>query len=117
MENPKNLSPAVVKILKNSNHRIWVSMASLWELAIKSSLGKLQMPSVALESMEAELAAVNFGSLPINARHIAETTRLPWIHRDLFDRMLIAQARVENLTLVTVDRHITQYAVKTLFAR
>ena len=89
---------------------VWVSVISFWELAIKSSLGKLTLPCPVSQLME-DCAKMNLSILPIKAQHLEQLEHLPWIHRDPFDRLLICQAQAEGLKLATVDENIRQYEV------
>jgi PIN domain nuclease of toxin-antitoxin system len=91
---------------------ILLSVASIWELDLKTSLGRLQMP----DNIEEEIARRGIVSLPITIAHAVAAPRLPKIHADPFDRMLIAQAQLEGLTIVTRDNEITKYAVAVLRA-
>ncbi len=92
---------------------VFFSPATPWELGIKRALGKLDLP----EDFAAELERSGFTELPILSTHGLAASSLPLHHRDPFDRMLIAQAREELLTLVTADPAIGRYDVKTLDAR
>jgi PIN domain nuclease of toxin-antitoxin system len=85
----------------------YVSLASAWEVAIKTSLGRLRLAA----PFGATIEASGFAFLPLTLDHVQEVAALPWHHRDPFDRMLIAQARVENLTLVTSDGRLASYDV------
>lgn len=89
---------------------VFVSAASAWESAIKSSLGKLVIP----DDWEAMLTHYRFEPLDITARHALAIRDLPAIHRDPFDRMLIAQARLDRLVLVSGDSAIAAYDVPVL---
>ena len=89
-----------------------VSAASAWEAAIKASLGKLRLAS----SFEEGAVASGFTPLAISFRHAELAGGLPLHHRDPFDRMLIAQAMSEGLTLVTADRRLEPYGVPVLWA-
>ncbi len=91
---------------------VLVSAASAWEAAIKAQLGKLELSASFAEGV----VASGFEKLPINFEHAEENAKLPSHHRDPFDRMLIAQARVEGLTLVTHDRGLAAYDVPILWA-
>ncbi len=95
----------------SSTPSIFVSVASCWEIAIKVSVGKLQFP---LDRLETEIVKNNFTLLPINLSHIRQTTALPLIHRDPFDRILVAQAQVERLIVVTRDKCIPRYDIRTI---
>lgn len=85
----------------------FISIASLWEIAIKASVGKLAMPERLLET----IAESDVQLLPITPAHVLHTASLPRHHGDPFDRLLIAQAQLEGLVLVTADRHFSSYAV------
>ena len=89
-----------------------VSAASAWEIAIKARLGRLDLP----QQLEEELVAQNFDPLPITIAHAVHAGALPAHHEDLFDRMLVAQAQLEGLTIVTRDPRIAAYGVSTLAA-
>jgi PIN domain nuclease of toxin-antitoxin system len=89
---------------------VYVSPATIWEAAIKQSIGKVDKPADLAEHIRDS----GFRHLNITAEHAIVAGRLPLIHRDPFDRMLIAQARVEHLTLVTRDAEILKYDVETL---
>lgn len=91
----------------------YVSVASIWEVAIKRALGKLEAP----EGLTAVLEEEGFAALPIEAAHAEHAGGLPLLHRDPFDRMLVAQARLEDLTLVSADVHLRRYGVRVLDAR
>lgn len=87
---------------------VFVSAASAWEAAIKIALGRLKIPA----SVEAGVLASGFERLPITFAHAEEAGRLPPHHADPFDRMLLAQARLEGLTLLTHDRQLEPYGVE-----
>jgi len=91
---------------------VYVSAASAWEVAIKIGLGRLRPARTVEEAVEES----GFLQLPITFRHAERVTRLPAHHRDLFDRLLIAQADLEGLTLVTRDPVFEQYAVERIEA-
>ena len=88
----------------------FVSIASLWEIAIKVSVRKLPMPDDLLDI----IAKSDVEILPILPEHAIAVSDLPHHHRDPFDRMLVAQAQLENLTIMTLDKHIRLYDVKTV---
>lgn len=90
---------------------VFVSAASAWEAELKASLGKLELP----EPIEAGVADSGFDKLPIAFSHARAAAHLPRHHTDPFDRMLVAQAMTEGLTLVTHDRHIERYDVSVLW--
>lgn len=88
-----------------------VSIASFWELAIKSSIGKLDI-EIDLASLVGSLDKFGFQLLPVTLDHTLELAKLPFHHRDPFDRTLIAQARQEGFVLLTVDPHFSAYDVQ-----
>jgi PIN domain nuclease of toxin-antitoxin system len=109
---PDRLSDAARDALRDGRNEVLVSAASAWEIAIKRAAGKLRAPDDLLEVT----AAAGFGWLPISARHAMLAGELPPHHRDPFDRMLVAQARQESLTIVTHDQGFVPYAVDVLVA-
>jgi PIN domain nuclease of toxin-antitoxin system len=93
------------ELISDPNNTIFVSAVSLWEVWLKSSLGKLRVPSAFAQ----RLAEEPFEGLPLRAEHTPSVALLEWHHRDPFDRMLIAQATSENLVLLTADRTLGAY--------
>lgn len=91
---------------------VYISVATIWEVTIKQSIGKLQKP----DDLPERVRDSGFRRLDITAEHAIAAGRLPLIHRDPFDRMLIAQAKAENLTLVTRDAEIAKYDLGILAA-
>ncbi|HEX6534352.1 MAG TPA: type II toxin-antitoxin system VapC family toxin [Gemmatimonadaceae bacterium] len=91
---------------------VYVSAASGWEMAINIALGKLEVP----EDFAAAADAGGFRELPVHFRHVAALRTLPAHHRDPFDRLLLAQAGVDDLTLVTADPALPPYGVPHLWA-
>jgi PIN domain nuclease of toxin-antitoxin system len=91
---------------------VYVSPATIWEVAIKQAIGKLDKPV----DLPERIRDSGFRHLDITAEHAIAAGRLPLIHRDPFDRMLIAQAQVEHLTLVTRDAEIPKYNIASLAA-
>ena len=92
---------------------VFISIVSFWEIAIKNSLGKLTL-AASITDLMGDCAAYGFSILPIHASHLDQIKDLPLIHRDPFDRLLICQAQVEKLKLVTFDENIRKYNVETL---
>lgn len=112
LENNPTLSDLSRNSIINGSNLVFVSSVSVWEIGIKRSLGKLDAPDNLLEEIEIH----RFSPLHVNFEHAQLASRLPDIHKDPFDRMLIAQAITEKLTLVTRDELITKYDVRTLKA-
>ncbi len=98
--------------IADGSNEILVSTVSLAEIAIKRSLGKLHAPASILEVSIDE----GFAELPLLSTHAAALARLPWHHRDPFDRLLLAQAEVEDLVVVTADRRFADYSARLLRA-
>lgn len=107
------LTPAIVNRIE-AEDCVCVSIATFWEMTIKSSLGKLILPAPISSLMEA-CDRFNIAILPITADHLTCLGTLPFIHRDPFDRIIIAQAMAEDFTIITADHVIPQYPVKTLW--
>lgn len=110
LEDSEHLPLTARAAIADGNHVCLVSSVSLWEIAIKQSLGKLTIA----ETYPEELAREGFRELPVSWLHAREIVQLPEHHRDPVDRMLIAQALVESLTLVTADPDIQKYDVPVL---
>jgi PIN domain nuclease of toxin-antitoxin system len=104
---------AVARETIASAERVVVSDVSLWELVVKSSIGKLELDPEPGTWFERHTAASRFGELPISRTHLRLLTSLPLHHRDPFDRLLIAQAIVEDLTIVTPDAAFENYPVRS----
>jgi PIN domain nuclease of toxin-antitoxin system len=103
-------------LIRSPENSIWVSAASLWEISIKASLGRSKLSPSFAEVAAQDLERHGFRPLPINFHHALSVRDLPVYHRDPFDRILIAQAQCENLTLVTADPQIRAYDVRTIDA-
>lgn len=99
-----------IKDLLDTEPAVYVSAVSPWEIAIKQSLGKLTGP----EDLAERVRDSQFTSLPITAGHGVRAAGLPQHHRDPFDRLLVAQAQIEGLTLATRDKWIEQYDVQVM---
>lgn len=111
-ENNPTLSDTAVNTIIDGTNMVFVSAASVWEIGIKSSLGRLDVPDNLLE----EIRDHRFTPLSINFDHAQLAGKLPNIHKDPFDRILIAQAMIEKLVLVTRDKLIPEYNVHILKA-
>ncbi|MGH6918056.1 MAG: type II toxin-antitoxin system VapC family toxin, partial [Geminicoccaceae bacterium] len=96
----KRIPGRLMASLIDPGHSVHVSAVSVWEATIKSGLGKLSLP---LDRLEAIIDDTGFSELPVIFAHALEVRHLPLLHRDPFDRLLVAQARYERLTLVTRD--------------
>jgi PIN domain nuclease of toxin-antitoxin system len=109
-ENSPRLSDEARDLIRSAGV-VFVSVASAWEAAIKIALGKLSLP----ESFEAGVLASRFSKLPIDFSHAEALTTQPRHHHDPFDRMLIAQALCERLTVVTHDRRFAPYGIEVVW--
>lgn len=101
------LSDAARATLADPANDVLVSTASIWEIAIKRALGKLTVP----DDLPDEIEAAGFGWLGISAEHAWQVRDLPAYHRDPFDRLLVAQALVEHVPIVSADPHFAPYGV------
>jgi PIN domain nuclease of toxin-antitoxin system len=108
-DDPGRLCEFARRAIATSANTVLVSAASAWEIAIKAASGKLDFPVERWEEMTANLG---FITLPITAAHALEAGSLPRHHTDPFDRMLVAQARLDAFALVTSDKKIAQYDVR-----
>jgi len=101
------VSDGAVDALEDGRNELALSAASVWEIAIKRSLGKLRIE----DGWAAALRRLGFDPMPVTAEHAEAVERLPWHHRDPFDRLLVAQALVEGCSLVTADPRLEGYGV------
>ena len=109
---PEHLSLEAERIVSDERD-LFVSIVSLWEIGIKQSLGKLKIP-LAIPQIEAECTARDIRILPMQSAAIEKIKTLPDIHRDPFDRLLIAHALNDDMTIVTRDKIIPKYPVKSV---
>lgn len=105
---PAELSQAALAILKSEDHTLIFSAASLWEITIKNSLGRSDF-SVNAHLLRRGLLDNGWQELPINSSHALAVEHLPPIHKDPFDRILLAQAEVEGILLLTTDNVVARY--------
>ena len=114
LEGNQNLRPNVKEVVEDETNILYLSIVSLWEIAIKTSLGKLQLETP-LEKIICDFVLPSgIKILPIDIAHLLTLQNLPFHHRDPFDRLLIAQAKSETLTLVSEDHVFPQYQVNVL---
>ncbi len=109
---PDRLPAAARRAVRTADNEVYASVASAWEIAIKVAIGKL---GFAAPDLEQALADSGIQPLGISLRHAASVANLPPHHRDPFDRMLVAQALCESMTLVTRDRALSKYGVRLLW--
>ena len=113
LEGGSRLPQTARRLVADPENTVFVSAVSLWEIWLKRSLGKLKLP----KNFEEVLAAESFENLPLTGEQAREVARLPWLHRDPFDRMLVAQARVSRLRLLTADETVAAYGDPVLLAK
>jgi len=109
------LSKKARNLIEDGDNDIVVSAASAWEIAVKCELGKLRLPTKASAFISAQLVARHFEALPITISHAMHAAELPSIHRDPFDRLLVAQSTLDGMPVITCDSMITQYDVKSIW--
>jgi PIN domain nuclease of toxin-antitoxin system len=112
---PSRLSTKVVELLSSGIHDVYLSMASPWEMQIKSQLGKLLLNLSLDELIEISINTNNINILPIEFKHISYLSKLPLHHNDPFDRIIIAQALSENMTVISADSAFSQYQVPLIW--
>lgn len=114
VDSPERLSPAVSRALVDPTAERWVSVIALSEIAVKVQKGKLAMP-LNREYYVDQLQALSARILPVEMNHCFALFSLPRLHGDLFDRLLIAQAKAEGLTIATQDAAFAPYGVPVLW--
>lgn len=110
----EKLSKNIDKIVQNDNNELIVSLATLWEIQLKYQNQKLILPKPFKEMVNEILAEKLYTILPITEHHILNLQNLDFIHKDPFDRIIISQAMIEDLTLLTVDEDIVKYPIKCI---
>ena len=103
LRSDKEISNRAAQAIEDSRNQVYVSAAVLWEMAMKASAGKLSAPEGLGEGLSRDLEGAGFRLLPFEVRHAEEVYQLPRVHADPFDRMMIAQCRLEKMTAVTHD--------------
>lgn len=112
LENPSLLRAETRAAIESPRTPVLVSTASAWEIGVKVSVGKLRIPP----DLADQLRQARIILLPVTIEHGLRIAELPLLHRDPFDRLLVAQAQLEGLTIVTRDERIARYDVETLAA-
>ena len=107
---PERLSEEAVSQIANETNQLWFSVASVWEIGIKVAIGKLPLPEQIENYIASRMVQLDVRSLEITALHALRAAALPLHHRDPFDRMLIAQAQMEEMTLVSADLIFERYS-------
>jgi PIN domain nuclease of toxin-antitoxin system len=115
IQDEKKLSKKAKDTFLEPEHELFFSLASYWEICIKQSLGKLELAKNWQKTLEDELLENGIKWLAIERLHCEGVLKLPFLHRDPFDRLLVAQAQVEGMTLLTADENIQKYKIKTVW--
>jgi PIN domain nuclease of toxin-antitoxin system len=108
-QEPKRLKNSTLALINDRNNSVFVSDVVIWEMVIKTSLGKLKT----LENLYKEIEN-DFDAMPIKTNHIHGISSLEFIHHDPFDRLLIAQSVIENIPLITSDKQINRYDLQII---
>ena len=116
LENNPKLSKTLKQTINDSAHDIFMTVVSLWEIAIKRSIGKLDL-NYELEDIQSQITHVQVKILPITMKHLIAVESLKFVgkHRDPFDRLMISQAIVEEMTLISSDPQFKNYSVELLW--
>lgn len=109
----RRLKRRAISVIEDKNNTVYISKATLWEMAIKISLGKLAL-SIPFEDLEVYLEENNFFILDYNFDHLKKLLTLPFHHSDPFDRLIIAQALADDLTIITHDTWFENYLVRVI---
>jgi PIN domain nuclease of toxin-antitoxin system len=112
---PENLSGRVVELMQDSRNELFLSHASLWEIANMAAFHRLPLVGTSISTMLFRVAQMGVILLPVIESEILAAAALPLLHADPFDRMLVAQAQAHGLTLVTKDSRIRQYDVPAIW--
>lgn len=112
--NPR-LSRRAHRLISDPDNRLYLSVVSAWEIVLKAAIGKLKLPSSAAVYIPARLAHYGIEALPLALNHVFAADNLPMHHCDPFDRMLVAQAQVERLPILTHDPQIRRYSTETVW--
>jgi PIN domain nuclease of toxin-antitoxin system len=114
---PEKLNSAAIDRIVAEDNELFVSVASAWEIAIKVGIGKLPLPEPVDTYVSSRMQLLGAKHLDILFPHACRVSTLPLLHRDPFARILVAQAQIEKMTLVTADEILTQYDVELLWAK
>lgn len=115
VEGSASLGRKATAAIADAEDQVFFSLASVWEMSIKISLGKLRLTSPLDRFLHEHIAANGFSYLPIQIEHAVRVSEMPFRHRDPFDRLIIAQALSEGLTVVSSDRVFRKYGVELLW--
>lgn len=111
----RRLSRRARRVIANVSNHLYLSAASLWEIVLKVQARKLVIEGTVGGILKDQLSLNGIAPLPVGLKHVAQVEKLPLLHRDPFDRLLIAQAQVEDLVVLTKDAEIVRYSVETIW--
>lgn len=117
MTSPKEVPSRALGVLRAAENEVFLSVATGWEIAIKRKLGRLDLPAGTAEFLADAVARHEITILAVTMVHAVGAGELPLHHKDPFDRLLVAQARIEKLVIITPDPAFRSYGVKTLWQR
>jgi PIN domain nuclease of toxin-antitoxin system len=109
---PEQFSPEARRMVDDNDNVLLLSPVSAWEIATKYTLGRLTLPVPPSEYVPSRMKSSGVDALPLQHSHALQVAALPWHHRDPFDRLLIAQAQVEGLPILSADRQLEAYDVE-----
>lgn len=115
IEGDNNLSDAACSLIENNQYQKRLSIASLWEMSIKASLNRLELKTTFPNLIQNYVYGNGFDILSINAEHLEQLKRLPFHHKDPFDRLIIAQSLTENIPILTKDELFKRYTENLLW--
>jgi PIN domain nuclease of toxin-antitoxin system len=114
LDDPR-LSTVARQLIEDGANDIFLSAVTAWEIAIKHSVRRLDLPQAPEPYISSRIAIFGFEPLPISISHALRVAVLPRVHADPFDRLLVAQSQVERLPIITSDPHIVRYGVETIW--
>lgn len=109
---PERFSPTALELVDDNDNVLLLSPVSAWEIATKYALGRLALPVAPAEYVPSRMKSSGVDALPLQHSHALQVAALPWHHRDPFDRLLIAQAQVEGLPILSADPRLEAYDVE-----
>ena len=115
IDDDARLSAPARGVIADGENQILLSVVSVWEILVKAGLGRLVIEEPVAERVSEQIEANAFEVLPIHLRHALRLTDLPSLHRDPFDRMLVAQALEEGLTVISGDRALSDYPIRLVW--
>lgn len=113
---PDRFRPEALELVRDTVNELVLSAASSWEIAIKHAIGKLELPEPPVSYVPSRMKASAVSGLSVEHAHALRVSELPLHHRDPFDRVLVAQAQIESLPILTSDGQLDSYDVETLVA-